>query len=118
MARKKCKVGDRVFFELPGGDIETAIVLEVEEQSYINDYGKEIPYLWLTTDKSDNFTMGIEDYNCLSASNPKCKELVAKYKKFDKKKDEIVNSILEIMSPWERAIQSEIIDTLKLKLHI
>ena len=86
----------------------------------ICDCGKEVSYQWLTTWESESgkTSCGIEDYCCLSASNPKCKVLAAKYEIFDKKKDKIINSILEIMSPWESKIQSEIIDILKLKLHI
>lgn len=121
MARKrKYKVGDRIFFEPINGTIETAIVLRITDESYINDKGKEVPYQWLTTWESESgkTSVGIEDYSCLSANNPKCKALAAKYEEFDKEKDKIINSILEIMSPWESKIQSEIIDTLKLKLHI
>lgn len=118
--RRKYKVGDRIFFEHADGTIDTAIVLKTTEQSYIDDNGKEVRYQWLTTweDESGKVSCGIEDYFCLSANNPKCKVLAVKYKKFDKKKDKIINSILEIMSPWESKIQSEIIDTIKLKLHL
>lgn len=121
MARKrKYKVGDRIFFERFNGLVDTAIVLKITEESYIDNKGKEISYQWLTTSESErgNVSFGIEDYSCLSANNSKCKVLAAKYAKFDKEKDKIINSILAIMSPWESKIQSEIIDTLKLKLHI
>lgn len=120
MARKKYKVGDRIFYECADGSIDTAIVFKVTEKSYINDKGKDVPYQWLTTweSESGNASFGVEDYICLSKNNPKCKELVAKYKEFDKVKDEIINSLVKIISPWEAKIQSEIIDTLKLKLHV
>ena len=121
MARKrKYKVGDRIFFEHTDGTIDTAIVLKITEESYIDDKGRDVPYQWLTMWESESgkTSCGIEDYCCLSASNPKCKELAIKYEKFDKKKDKIIHSILEIMSPWESKIQSEIIDTIKLKLHL
>lgn len=118
--RRKYKVGDRIFFEYFGGTIDTAIVLKTTEQSYINDNGKEVSYQWLTTYESDcgKVSCGIEDYSCLSSINPKCRVLAVQCKKFDKKKDKIINSILEIMSPWESKIQSEIIDTIKLKLNL
>lgn len=118
--RRKYKVGDRIFFEHADGTIDTAIVLKITEQSYIDDNGKEVPYQWLTMWESDSgkVSCGIEDYSCLSSNNPKCKVLAAKYEKFDKEKDKTINSILEIMSSWESKIQSEIIDILKLKLHI
>lgn len=117
---KTYKVGDRIFYECFNGSIETAIVIKVRKESYIDDNGKKIPYSWLITYETENgrFSTGIEDYNCLSINNPKCKELAAKYKKFDKKKDTIINSILTIMSPWEKNIQSEIINLLKLKLNV
>lgn len=120
MARKKYKVGDRIFFERIDGSIDTAIVLKVTEKSYINDRGKETPFQELTIweSESGNSSFVIEDYICLSKNNPKCKVLAAKYKEFDKVKDEIISSLIKIISPWECAIQSEIIDTLKLKLHI
>jgi hypothetical protein len=121
MARKrKYKVGDRIFFERTDGTVDTAIVLKITEESYIDDKSKDVPYQWLTTweNKSGKVSYGIEDYSCLSSSNPKCKVLAAKYEKFDKEKDKTINSILEIMSPWESKIQSEIIDTIKLKLHL
>lgn len=118
--RRKYKVGDRIFFEHTDGTIDTAIVLKTTEQSYIDDNGKEVSYQWLTTweNESGKASCGIEDYFCLSSINPKCRVLAAKYEKFDKEKDKIINSILEIMSPWESKIQSEIVDTIKLKLHL
>ena len=118
--RRKYKVGDRIFFEHADGTIDTAIVLKTTEQSYIDDNGKEVSYQWLTTWEGERgkVSFGIEDYSCLSSSNPKCKVLAAKYKKFDKEKDKTINSILEIMFSQQSKIQSEIIDTLKLKLHI
>ena len=118
--RKQYKAGDRIFFECADDSIETAIVLKVRKHFYLDYKGKKIPYFWLTTWESENglTSCGVEDYNCLSENDPKCKELVTKYKKFDDQKEEIINAILEIMSPWETEIQSEIIDLLKIKLNI
>ena len=118
--QKQYKVGDRIFFERSDGSIESAIVIKVTKAFYLDDKGKEIPYFWLTTWESEDgrTSCGIEDYNCLSENDPRCKELVAKYKKFDNQRENIINSILKIMSPWESGIQSEIIDLLNIKLHI
>jgi len=118
--KKQYKVGDRIFFECLDGSIETAIIIKVTKEFYLDDKGKQIPYLQLTTWESEDgrISCGIEDYNCLSENDPRCKELVTKYKKFDDQREEIINAILEIMSPWETEIQSEIIDLLKIKLNI
>ena len=118
--KKQYKVGDRIFFECVDDSIGTAIVLKVRKESYLDDKGKKVQYLWLITGESKDglVSCGIEDYNCLSENDPRCKELVTKYKKFDDQREEIINAILEIMSPWETEIQSEIIDLLKIKLNI
>ena len=112
---KKYKVGDRIFYECYDGSVNTSIVIDIKDRSYTTDRGKEIPYQWLVFWRDDNYSSGIESYNCLSPNNPKCKSLAQQFARFDKKKDEVIDSIIEIMSPWESKIQLEIIDTLKLK---
>lgn len=112
----KYKVGDRIFYEsYPDGCIYSEIVIDVREEFYLDDRGRKHPYQWLTLWREGNCSSGIEDYNCLSPNDPKVKELAKKFKGFDKQKDSIINSIMEILSPWEKEIQKEIIDLLKSK---
>lgn len=113
---KKYKVGDRIFYECDSdGRIYSEIVIDVEETFYIDNRGK-IPYQWLTLWREGNCSSGIENYSCLSPNDPKVKELVKKFAKFDKQKDSIMKSLLNILSPWEKEIQEEIIELLKLKI--
>lgn len=115
---KKYKVGDRIFYECDSdGCIYSEIVIDVEETFYIDDKGKKIPYQWLTLWRDGNCSSGIENYSCLSPNDPKVKELVKKFAKFDKQKDSIMNSIIDILSPWEKEIQEEIIELLKSRLN-
>lgn len=117
--RKHYNVGDRIFYEeYPGGEIYTDIVKKVKEMSYINDKGKEIQYQWLVLWESENCSSGIEDYDCLPYSDHRVKDLVKKYKRFDKEKDTIMDSIISILSPYDKFMQMEIIDMLKIKLDI
>ena len=60
--------------------------------------------------------MGIEDYNCLSPRNQKCKELAKKYINFDKHKDEIIDSIMNIVSQYDKSIQKDILKILQTKI--
>lgn len=112
------KVGDRIFFEAEYDDlIHSEIVIEVTEEFYLDSRGRKHPYQWLTLWREDNCSSGIEDYNCLSPSNPKVKELAKKFAKFDKQKDSIMDSIMNILSPWDKEIQEEILELLKLQLN-
>lgn len=87
MCTRDYKVGDRIFYdEYPSGKVCTDIVKRVEEESYLDDKGKEIPYKWLIVWESGNCSSGIEDYNCLPYSGPRVKDLIKKYKRFDKEK--------------------------------
>lgn len=113
----KYKVGDRIFYECDSdGHIYSEIVIEVKEEFYLDDRGKKIPYQLLTLWRDGNCSSGIENYNCLSPNDPKVKELVKKFAKFDKQKDSIMESLLNILSPWEKEIQEEIMKLLKLKI--
>jgi len=115
--RKNYKVGDRVFYEAyPSGEICTDIVKKVEEDSYINDKGKEISCQWLVLWEDGNCSSGIENYNCLSSNNPKCRDIAKQYTKFDKQKDEIIDSIMKIISPFDNAIHKDIIKLLETKI--
>lgn len=119
MSRKEYKVGDRIFYECyPSGEVGTAIIKRIENKSYRDDNGKEIPFKWLILQESGSYSVGIEDYNCLPYNNPRVKELIKKYKKFDKEKDNIVESIVEILSPYDKSIQEEVIELIKIKLRI
>lgn len=118
MRTKDYKVGDRIFYEeYPSGEICTDIVKKVKEKSYRDDKGKEIPYKWLVLWESGNCSSGIEDYNCLPYSDPRVKEFAKKFKQFDKEKDTIMDSIVSMLSPYDKFMQTEIIDMLKIKLN-
>lgn len=116
MRVKQYKPGDRIFYEDYDGDICTGIVKRVKPDYYENTVGKDIKFNRLITDEGDGWEMSIEDYNCLSPRNPKCKELVKKYKTFDKQRDKILDSIMDIMKPFDIEVKKEIIDSLKLKI--
>ena len=113
---KTYKVGDRIFYECYDGSIESSIVIDIRNESYLDDRGREHPYQWLTLWRDGNCSSGIENYNCLSPNDPKVKELTKKFAKFDKQKDSIMDSIMNIFSPWEKEIQEEIFELLKMKI--
>lgn len=81
--RKKYKVGDRIFFKYYDGAVGTAIVLEIEPKSYVDDNGRTINYDMLITWKSGNCSSGTEDYNTLPLSDPRVKELQKQLAKQD-----------------------------------
>ena len=114
--KKNYKIGDRIFFECYDGTIETAIVVDTKDQVYVDDNGKEVPYKQLILEKGDGWSSGIEDYNCISPNSPKCKELIKKYKEFDKQKDKIISSMMDILKCWEPKIQEEILTILQTKI--
>lgn len=119
MCTKDYKVGDRIFYETyPEKEICTDIVKKVKENSYRNDKGKEIPFKWLVLWESGNCSSGIEDYNCLPYSDPRVKDLTKKFERFDKEKDAIIDSIIDMLSLYDKPMQVEIIDMLKIKLDI
>lgn len=115
---KEYKIGDRIFYE---GDydrrIYSDIVIDIEDEYYLDSKGKKIPYQQLILQRDGNVSFSIEDYNCLSPNDPKVKELAKKFAKFDKQKDSIMESLLNILSPWEKEIQEEIMELLKLKIN-
>ena len=99
--RKKYKVGDRIFFEYYDGTVGTAIVLEIEPKSYVDDNGKTINYNMLVTDRGSNWTVSTEDYNTLPYSDHRVKELMKELKKQDELADiirEFVNANTDIYS--------------------
>lgn len=115
---KTYKVGDRIFYESDSdGCIYSEIVIDVKEEFYLDNIGRKHPYQWLTLWREGNCSSGIENYNCLSPNDLKVKELAKKFTKFDKQKDSVMNSLLNILSPWEEEIQKEIIDLLKSKIN-
>jgi len=114
---KNYKIGDRIFYECNSdGCIYSKIVIDIKEELYLDDKGRKHPYQWLTLWRDGNCSSGIENYNCLSPSNPKCRELARKFAKFDKQKDSIMDSLLNILSPWGEEIQEQIIELLKIQL--
>lgn len=115
---KNYKIGDRVFYKCFDESIKSSIVIDVKEESYLDDKGRKHPYQWLTLWRDGNCSSGIENYNCLSPSNPKCRELAKKFAKFDKQKDSIIDSLLNILSPWGKETQKEIIELLKTQLKV
>ncbi len=112
------KVGDRIFYE---GDydrrIYSDIVIDIEDKYYLDNKEKKIPYQFLILWRDGSCSSGIENYNCLSPNDPKVKELVKKFAKFDEQKDSIMESLLNILSPWEKEIQEEILELLKMQLN-
>lgn len=115
---KNYKIGDRVFYEyVDDGSIGSSIVIDVKEESYLDDRGRKHLYQWLTLWRDGNCSSGIENYNCLSPNDPKVRKLAKKFAKFDKQKDSVMNSIMNILSPWEEEIQEEIFELLKLRLN-
>lgn len=119
MPRKDYNVGDRIFYKTyPDNGICTDTVKKVNEESYIDDKGKEIPYKWLTLWEDGNCSSGIEDYNCLPYSDPRVKALAKKFEQFDKEKPDIIDSIIQMISSYDKLMQKEIIDMLKIKLDI
>ena len=114
---KNYKIGDRIFYKsYCDGCIYSKIVIDVEEKFYFDEKGKKIPYQWLTLWRDGNASTGIENYSCLSPNNPKVKEIAKKFAKFDKQKDSIMDSLLNILSSWGKEIQEEIIELLKIQL--
>ena len=119
MCTEDYKVGDRIFYEeYPSGKVCTDIVKKVKENSYRDDKGKEIPYKLLVLWESGSISEAIEDYNCLPYSDNRVKELIRKYKQFDKERDKIIDSIIDILFPYDKLVQTEIINMLKNKLNI
>lgn len=115
---KEYKVGDRIFYEGDyDGRIYSDIVIDIEEKYYFDNKGKKIPYQFLILWRDGSCSSGIEDYNTLSPNDPKVKELVKKFAKFDEQKDSIMRSLLNILSPWEKEIQEEILELLKMQLN-
>lgn len=119
MPRKEYEVGDRIFYEYyPSREVGTAIIKRIENQSYIDDNGKEMPFKWLVVWESGSCSSGIEDYSCLPYNDQRVKKLMKKYKKFDKEKDNIVESIVEMLSPYDKSVQEEAIELVKIKFNI
>lgn len=115
--KKNYKIGDRIFFDCYDGSIETAIVIDIEDKSFLTDKGKEFHYKNLITWRDGNCSMAIEDYNCLSPNNPKCKELAKQFKKFDSHKGEMINSIMDILKPYGKRQMEELLDLLKIEVN-
>ena len=92
-------------------------MIDIKDESYIADNGKEVPYQWLVLWKDGNATTGIEDYSCLSPNSPRVKELAKSYAAFDKHKDEIISKILDLLHPWQKPMQEEILKLVNISLN-
>ena len=114
MRRKEYKKGDRIFYECYDGTIGAAIVLDTEDRDEQIIGGKPIKFKLL---KTGPYT-SIEDYNCLPMSDPRVKELIKKYRKFDKEKEEVINKMVVLLSSYEKTVQEEAINLLKVRLGI
>ena len=119
MRRKEYKVGDRIFYETyPDKEVCTDTIKRVKNDFYLSDNGKEIPFKWLVLWEDGSCSSGIEDYNCLPDNDPRVKELTKKFKDFDKNKEDILNSIYEMVYQYDKLAQIELIDLLKIKFNI
>lgn len=119
MKRKNYKVGDRIFYETyPNREICTDTIKRIEDKFYLSDKGRKMPFKWLVLWESGNCSSGIEDYNCLPDNDPRVKELSKGLKEFDKEKKNIIDSIVNILSPYGSLAQIEVIDLLKIRLNI
>ncbi len=116
MRCKKYNIGGRIFYETWDGCIESDIVLDIEDDYYETDKGDIIKYQSLITWRDGNCSTAVEDYNCLSPTNPKVRELAKKYAKFDKHKDEILDSIIKILEPYDNYIKQDVIKLLESKI--
>ena len=112
MRWKKYKPGDRIFYKRYDGTIGTDIVLRVEEKVYKNEKGYDVHYQWIDVDECS----GIENYNCLPYNNPKVRKLKKQYDVFDKAKSEIIQQILDILSPYNSKMKKLIIKEIEIKL--
>lgn len=98
---KQRKVGDRIFFQDFNGDIATALITEIKDAEYTVSSWNGDPLEKGTPFKfkfyKTNEYSGIEDYNCLSESDPRViefckgktfitKEFVDELRKFLKEK--------------------------------
>lgn len=114
--KKKYNVGDRIFYEDGDGIIKSDIIIKISDKFYLNNKGERVEYQWLTVEEGEKWSSGIENYSCLSPSNPKCKELVKQYSKFDKQKDAIIESIMEIITQFDKKTQKDILKLLEKKI--
>ena len=113
MRHKKYKVGDRIYYKTFDGTIATDIVIKVEEQEEEDEKGRPYKYQWLTVDEC----FGIENYNCLSPSNPQCAAIARKYAKFDKVKGELLTALQNVLSPWPIQVQKLLLKELQTRIN-
>ena len=119
MLYKKYKPGDRIFYKNFFNDnIETGIVLKVQDQKYTSEKGYDVNYQLLTLWESENGNCSscIENYSCLPQNSPEYKEASKKYRLFDLKKDSIIDSLMNIIGKWDKPIQEDILSLLELKI--
>lgn len=103
--KRKIKIGERVFYKCYDGQIESGIVTGIEDSTYTNENGKEIPFQMLCICKYEV----IEDYNILPKNNKEVVELKCKYKTIDK----IIKKIKTIIQPHDNTTKKYIIESLE-----
>lgn len=111
----KYKVGDRIFYKTIDGEVETDIVVEIRNEFYY-DNNKRIDYQWLIMYNDGNCSSGIEDYNCISPNSRECKELNKIYRRFDRHRESVIGSIMEILNKWEKPLQKEILKIIEMQI--
>jgi len=111
MRWKNYKPGDRIFYKAYDGEIHSDIVLKVEELTY-EENGCGQPYTVHYQELYVSELMVIENYNCLPQNSPEVKELLKKYKSYDKIKEKLVPDILDKLSLFSKNIQREFVSEL------
>ena len=97
--QRNIKVGDRIYYECYDGEIGSAIVTEIELQTYW-DYGKKFDYNMLYTGPNTC----IEDYNTLAPSNPKVKAYI---KEMKAKREALINEALMFAYPDRKGFSKD-----------
>lgn len=109
MAKQKHKIGDRVFYECFDGTIRTNVILDIIDCSYTNDKGKEVKYKDFIVWREGNCSLPVEDYNCLSPDDPRCRNIAKQYEQYDKDKESVISSITEIIDKYPPIVIDDII---------
>lgn len=97
--QRNIKVGDRIYYECYDGEIGSAIVTEIEPQTYW-DYGKKFDYNMLYTGPNTC----IEDYDTLAPSNPKVKAYI---KEMKAKREALINEALMFAYPDRKGFSKD-----------
>lgn len=115
MAKQKHKIGNRVFYECFDGTISTNVILDINDCSYTNDKGKKVKYKEFILWREGNCSSAVEDYNCLSPNDPRCRDITKQYKQYDKDRESIISSIMEIIDKYPPIVINDIITQLNVR---